>query len=152
MTRFAKQLTWTMAVLLATAASGAAAELRASPSRPGIVEVGPPRALSTIQLEHEMSWNSDMRSWVLFYGYPDVAEYQAVLPQYGWAAYEIHTYYLARNQEVVFGRVAPFALDALPGYPGYHGYPGMLAHHGLIKHQGAIDQADLQRLSASARR
>lgn len=151
MIRLAKQFSLPAAVLLAWVVPGAAAELRSSPLRPNVVEVGAPRALTRLQLEQEMYWNSDLRGWVLYYGYPDVAEYQEVVPQFGWAAYEIHAYYLRRNQEIVFARVASFPYAGLFGYPSYLGYPAMLPDYGLIKFQGTIDQEDLQRLSARPR-
>jgi hypothetical protein len=136
-------------VLLASVALAAAPQLRRSSNRPTIVEVGPPRAITMAQLEQEMYWNSDLQSWVEHYGYPDLAEYQEVVPQFGWADYEIRAYYLRRNQEVVFGRVASF--PDMVGYPYYPGYPGLLEHYGLIKYQGPIQQDDLQRLSAARR-
>src|SRR5262249_32144424 len=146
-----KRISMAGMVLLASVALAAAPELRRSPNRPTIVEVGPPHPITMAQLEQEMYWNSDLQSWVKYYGYPDLAEYQEVVPQFGWADYEIRTYYFRRNQELVFGRVVSFPYADMVGYPYYPGYPGMLAHYGLIKFQGPIPQADLQRLSAARR-
>jgi hypothetical protein len=142
MTRLAKRLSLVGLGILLTAGWATAGELRTPSYRPYIVEVGPPRTISRQQLDKEMYLNSDLRSWIRNYGYPDVAEIQAVVPEYGWSDYEIRTYYLDRDQELAFGRIA---------FMPYQGDPGFLDDYGLVKYQGKIQPEGRQRIQSLAR-
>lgn len=146
MTRVTKRLVSTAAALLlagsAVVGSAAAADLREPEYRPYIAEVGPPKALTRAQFDKEVVVNSDLRSWVRNYGYPDVAEYQRVVPEYGWSDYEIRLYYFERDQELAFGRVA-FSPYAAPG--------PMIGDIGLTKYQGRIQSENLERVSRAPR-
>ena len=144
----AKRLSLSLAALLVPIAVSAGDGLRRSPYRTNLVEVGAPRPLTKTQLDRQISINPDLRSWVAHYGYPDVAEYQEVVPQFGWADYEIRTYYLRRNQALAFGMVASFPYGAEPSMPDY---TGLLPSFGLIKFQGTIAREDIDRVSAAPR-
>jgi hypothetical protein len=142
MTRLAKRLSLVVIMVLASAGVGQASELRTPSYRPYITEVGPPRTLSLEQFEHEVQANSDLRSWVKDYGYPDVAETQEVVPEYGWSDYEVRAYYFDRDQELAFGRIALF-----PQVVGQ----SMVDRYGLVKYQGRIQPENRKRVLAAAR-
>lgn len=143
MTRFAKALSLAAVGMVLLSATGAKAEqLRTPDYRPYITEVGPPRTINRVRLDKEMQLNSDLASWIRDYGYPDVAEVQDVVPQYGWSDYEIRIFYIDRNQELAFGRVSffPFIRDR-----------SFVDNYGLIKFQGPLQSENRGRVLASAR-
>jgi hypothetical protein len=137
-----------VAALLVPVAVSAGDGTRPSPYRTSVVDVGAPRLMTQHQLERQMSINPDLRSWISYYGYPDVAEYQEVVPQFGWADYEVRTYYLRRNQSLAFGMVASLPFGAEPSMPDYS---GLLPAYGLLKYQGALGHDDIDRLSSAPR-
>lgn len=141
MTKLGK-LSLAVVAILVTANWVGAQTLRTPPYRPYITEVGPPRAIDRVRLDKEMTVNSDLRSWIRDYGYPDVAEIQDVVPEYGWSDYEVRTFYLTRNQELAFGRVAFFPRQGNPSFVG---------DYGLIKYQGVVQPENRKRLQYAAR-
>jgi len=129
-----------MAIVVLVAAAGlaqGAGELRReTPARrPYIVEIGDPRLLTRDQLQREMRINSDLRDYIGYYGYPEAAEIQEIVPDTPWDAYEVRLYYLRRGLEVAFGRafVGPTVSD-----------------FGVLKHLGPITDADRERLAGRA--
>lgn len=142
MTRLVQRLSVAVAAVIVVAGAVEAQERRTPSYRPYIVEVGPARAIGIDRFEEEMQLNSDLRSWVRSYGYPDVAEIQPVTPQYGWAPYEIRAFYLARNQEIAFGRIAFFPTT---------GGSTMVQGLGLVKYEGDMQRADRQRVEMMPR-
>ena len=142
MTRLAK-LTLTAAMVLGSAGMAAAQGGPRIPEyRPYIAEVGNPRVLTKREFEKELAVNSDLRSWVKNYGYPDVAEIQRVVPEYGWRDYEVRVFYLSYDQELAFGRVA-FMPSA--------GEPSLINDYGLVKYQGKVQPENRKRIQYEAR-
>lgn len=143
MTGITKRLSLAAAMILVSAAWAVAAEPPRTPEyRPYIAEVGAPRTLSRAQFEREVAVNSDLRSWVRNYGFPDVAEYQRVVPEYGWSDYEIRVFYFDYNMELAFGRVAFF-----PSMTS----SALTADYGLVKYQGRIEPENLERVRHAPR-
>ncbi|GIW41621.1 MAG: hypothetical protein KatS3mg076_2198 [Candidatus Binatia bacterium] len=125
-------------VVLVVASSAEASELRRETpeSRPYIVEIGEPEPIDEGRLAEEVQRNSDLRDYVRFYGYPDYAEVQEILPDPPWAPYEVRLHYLDRDETLAFGRVyvSPDITD-----------------FGLLKYRGALSDADRERLARSRR-
>jgi hypothetical protein len=107
------------------------AELRQSPERPDVFEIGDPVMIGKTSLEHEMRMNSNLAAYIENYGWPDYAEIQEVQVQYPYAAYEVRIYYLRRNSYLAYGRVivAPSVYD-----------------YGIRKYEGTIRPDTLDRL------
>ena len=143
MTRLAK-LAFVGAMILSSAATTSAAEpFRRRPEyRPYIMEVGAPRVLTRAQFTREIYMNTDLQSWVRNYGFPDVAEYQRVVPEYGWADYEIRVYYFDYDLELAFGRV-----KFMPAVTSHD----LVDDYGLVKYEGRINPSNLQRVRHAPR-
>jgi hypothetical protein len=142
MITLAKRFSFIVAAIVAGAGVAGAQDLRTPPYRPYITEVGSPRVIDRARFDREVAVNTDLRSWVQNYGYPDVAEIQTVVPQFGWSDYEVRTYYFDRNQELAFGRVSFFPAQVDEGW---------IQDYGLIKYQGALQPENRQRVQYAAR-
>jgi hypothetical protein len=107
------------------------AQLRPAANRADVIEVGEPIIISRDVLKLEMQRNIELREYVELYGWPEYAEVQEVQVQEPFAPYEVRLYYLRRDQYLAFGRVhvAPSVYD-----------------YGVVKYEGAISEADLNRL------
>lgn len=91
--------------------------------RPYITEVGAPHSISMAAVEKEAQKISEMKTYLVEYGYPDYAEVQEIEPQWPWESYEVRLYYMRRNRQTDFGHV--FLSEALPTF-------------GVMKYQGVI--------------
>jgi len=142
MTRLAQRFSLAVVAVLVAVTGVGAQGLRTPSYRPYITEVGPPHTINRKQLDKETQVNSDLESWIHDYGYPDVAEIQEVVPEYGWSDYEVRIYYLARNQELAFGRIAFFPRQ---------GDPAFVSNYGLVKFQGSVQPENRKRVQYAAR-
>lgn len=143
MTRLAKRIALAAAIVAASAGvAKAEMDLDTPEYRPYITEVGKPIVLNLTQFRREVAVNSDLKSWIRNYGYPDVAEIQRVVPEYGWADYEVRIYYFAYDIELAFGRVAfmPAVTD-----------PDVIDDYGLVKFQGRMQPENRKRVQYEAR-
>ena len=121
-----------LALVVAVGGSAmAGAQLRPAANRADVIEIGEPIIISRDVLKLEMQRNIELREYVELYGWPEYAEVQEVQVQEPFAPYEIRLYYLRRDQYLAFGRVhvAPSLYD-----------------YGVVKYEGSISEADLNRL------
>ncbi len=129
----------TGALLVLAAAPGGRAEnvRRVIPeNRPYIVEIGEPQPIDVGRLNREMTRNTDLREFILYFGYPDIAEVQEIRPEAPWEPYEVRVYYLRQDLQAAFGN-AYFA-------------PGIQAY-GIVKYEGPLRAEDLTRLASAPR-
>lgn len=133
----AKQAALAAILLVPSASMAISPEVRrVTPSyRPYIVEVGDPTPLGPRSLEAETKRNSDLQSYIRFYGWPDYAEIQEIEPTIPWDSYEVRLFYLRRDRELAFGRayISPYVNDL-----------------GLIKYDAIMDPATRDRIVALA--
>lgn len=77
--------------------------------RPDVLEVGEPVLLGRELLLREMNSNRALSEYIEKYGWPDYAVVQRTAveePYISFAPYEVRIYYVQRDQEIIFGRVA----------------------------------------------
>ena len=116
---------------LAFSSGARAADMRQAYARPDVTEFGDPVLISREVLDRELAVNSEMRTFVAMYGWPDYAEVQEVTVVEPLASYEVRLYYLRRNHELAFSRV--------------HVSP-VIHDFGVRTYEGPIPEATLARL------